>query len=96
MIPKEKADAMVVALYNKIQEAAAKNNLSNDTLAECAGMSRSRWAQVEKKPNISAFCLLRMRQTLQNISRAEEEGWLPASAKRRSPQDEVKRKLLEM
>lgn len=96
MISKEKAEAMVALLHSKIQQAGDRNNISSDTLAECSGVSRSRWSQIPKKPGVSAFCLLRMRQTLLNISKAEEAGWLPVSSKRGFPQEEAKRKLLEM
>lgn len=96
MITKEKADAMILALYNQLGEAGERDRLSRATLAKLAGMSHSRFSQMRHNPGTTAFCLLRMRQALQNISQAEKEGWLPAASRTSAPQKAVLKRLLEM
>lgn len=93
LISKEQAAQLAREVVQAYLEAGEKARLAKGTLAEMAGVSRTRLSQLQKDGNAGLATFLRMTALTARISAGLEEGWLPVSASRGAPQSEAAKRL---
>lgn len=100
LITDEKAAALVRGLTLKYLDVCEEERVNQGTAAQLLGLSQTRLSQLKKAAReggevmIHVGTFLRMRQVLQGVPHAKEEGVLPAKSKKGSAQDAVARYFL--